>query len=103
MTIFVSIPTNGLSIEEIYMERDRIVNEVKRFYGLDEAHAVSMKYNTLDAEIRCPDICLLGLELECMGQADLAVFGNNWRENRKCIVEYGVAKLYDIPVLDMDG
>lgn len=101
MKIFVSQPMAGSTKDEILAERERILDIVKRLYASEEIQLVN-SYFELDVDSKRPNVRMLGMSIELLAEADLAVFGTDWAVARGCTVEYSVAKAYHIDILDLD-
>lgn len=93
--IFVSLPMNGKTDEEILKERDMTFDKAKDILGEDA--------ELIDAFIEedAPDECNVGLwylakSLELLATADVVYLAPGWSEARGCIIEHECAVRYGI-------
>lgn len=95
--LFVSIPMNGLS-------RDEILKEMTAYKELAEGalmqplELIPPLEDTGKNALEC-----LGKSIQRMATADVVYFGDGWRHARGCIFEHQVAETYGIPELMLES
>lgn len=111
MNIFISQPMNGLSDEELFIQRRAAESRIYKY-----VHILPDNWPNKVATDR--DICFLhniweetyshrlqylGRSISLMSAANLIVFATGWEKARGCCVEQLTAKLYEIPMLMEHG
>lgn len=93
--VFVSLPMNGRTDEEILKEREDCFERAKDILGEDA--------ELIDTFIKedPPEGCNIGLwylakSLELMASADIVYLAPGWTEARGCIIEHECAVRYGI-------
>ena len=102
--VFVSLPMNGRSIDEIREDMNDILDMIKSGYA-ELGEDVEL-IDTVWMDGPGPDILnecawYLGRSIQALAEADLAIFHPGWREARGCIIEHMVCALYNIPYFDI--
>ncbi len=97
MNIYISMPMNGKSMEDIEARRAEIEQlMIKRF--------PNNKINIIDSiyrgEKKGPVWCL-GYSVAAMNDADLVVFDKGWRKARGCKIEYDVCAYYGFRFMEL--
>lgn len=87
MKVFISQPMNGRTNEDIVLERNRIKDELSKYFD------VQILDTLFDFDDRDP-LYFLGKSIEVMAEADLVVFSSNWESARGCRIEYRCAMEY---------
>lgn len=97
--VFISIPMNGRSYEEIIEDKKKAVENIKDICGTDIE--VLGTYISEDAPkiVTHPEIWYLGKSIEILAEADYAYFCDNWNKYRGCIIEHQICLKYDIEIL----
>ena len=100
--IFVSQPMRGRSDSDIEEERQKILQLVKEIEGPDISLMPSF-FKGRDREMLKP-LRMLGMALELLSDADIAVFAPGWETGRGCKIEHECAVQYGVRVIDLrDG
>lgn len=97
MKAFISQPMGGLSDDEIVIIRDSIWRTIKEKHGEDCEIIDSYFEGTRMSPLEC-----LGESIKLLEQADVAYFAPGWDEARGCLIEHGVAELYNIPRVELE-
>lgn len=95
MKIFISQPMAGRTEEEILIERNLAIEDLKTLFG-DKIEILHSYYS--DPK---PPLYLLGKALQTMAYADMACFIDGWRESRGCAIEYECASRYGIECFEL--
>lgn len=99
--VFISIPMNGRTDEQIDEERASIMAYLKELLG--ECEELPSHFRSEYASKLRPLECL-GLALELMSHADVVVFARGWEEARGCRIEHECALQYGYKIIDLsDG
>lgn len=98
MKVFISQPMKDKTEKEILDQRKRIEDYIKS--------EVNYEVEILDSYVEsAPDECnpvfFLGLSLQFLSQADLAVFAQGYENARGCVIEREVCNKYGIPAVTM--
>ena len=96
--VFISIPMNGKTENDIYLERMELL---KKLPGSVQ------DYEILDSWIdefapgdTRPGLWYLAKSIEILAHADLVIFAPGWKDARGCVIEemcaekYGLARMY---------
>lgn len=97
--LFVSLPMNGLSEEEIRKTMAECKKDAEKFLG--EEFELLNSYITVDPNTNVKHVGLyyLGISLEIMARADLIYFAKGWENARGCRVEREAAVRYGLPMI----
>ena len=95
LKLFISLPMNGLSNDDILSKIDSIHNLYKDEYELIPTYI----HSSPDSSIKAPGLWYLGKSIELMSRADLVFFCKGWESARGCIVEHECAVRYGIKIL----
>ena len=91
--IFISMPMNGKTDEEIVKEFKSIKKRVlELFDGCQVIDSVFSNFD-LDNNANTP-IHYLGRSIELLADADIVYFAKGWEKARGCLIEYQIAKTY---------
>ena len=95
--IYISQPKDGRSKEEIAMERERMLTEVRKIYPEDEVDIIESLIDE-DPPEGCNKASLyfLARSLELMSYADFVIFNDNWADARNSSIEKLVCDKYQI-------
>lgn len=97
MKIYISMPMNGKTIEEIETRRAEIEQLLIKRFPDKTIHIIDSIYH---GEKKGPVWCL-GYSVSMMNDADLVVFDKGWRNARGCKVEYDVCSYYGYRFLEL--
>ena len=96
--IFISLPMNGLSEEEIRKTMEECKEDAEKFLG--EEFELLNSYITVYPNIaKHVGLYYLGISLEIMARADIVYFAKGWENARGCRVEREAAVRYGLPML----
>ena len=95
MKIFISIPMNGRSDEEVLSEMNTIVQDYEDIYG-SETELIETLLPINNTPVNNEGVYMLGRSIELMAQADAVIFAPNWKKYRGCRIEEQVARSYGI-------
>ena len=91
--VFISMPMNGKTDEEIVKEFKSTKKRVlELFDGCQVIDSVFSNFD-LDNNANTP-IHYLGRSIELLADADIVYFARGWDKARGCLIEYQVAKTY---------
>lgn len=99
MKIFISLPMNGRTDEEILAEIDRIHSK----YGKNNTEFIDsfIEENVEDGYATIP-LAYLAKSLDLMAKADTVIFAKGWEKARGCRIEHQCAVDYEIPFIEED-
>lgn len=99
--LFISIPMDGKSSEQIIAEQEKILEEVKGKTGEDVALLQScIKFTDDKSIIKNVPVWYLGKSLEILSKADYIYFAQGWEKSRGCNIERMVAERYGIHIFN---
>ena len=91
--VFISMPMNGKTDEEIVKEFKSTKKRVlELFDGCQVIDSVFSNFD-LDNNANTP-IYYLGRSIELLADADVVYFAKGWEQARGCLIEYQIAKTY---------
>jgi hypothetical protein len=102
--VFVSLPMNNRSLDEIREDMDDIFEMIKSTCFVDDEPVEMIDTVWLDEptdDIPNEGVWYLGRSIKALAEADVAVFHPGWREARGCIIEHMVCAMYNIPYYDI--
>lgn len=104
MNVFISQPMRNRSDEEIKAERKKIMEYVQKLYPNEKAEEIDSFFDVdkLDINSKNVPLLMLGMSLELLAEADVAVFADGWSMARGCKLEHDAAKAYGIKILDLE-
>lgn len=104
MNVFISQPMRNRSDEEIKAERQKIMEYVQKLYPNEKAEEIDSFFDVdkLDINSKNFPLRMLGISLELLAEADIAVFVDGWSVSRRCRIEHDAAKAYGIKILDLE-
>ena len=97
MKVFISMPMNGKTPEEIAQRRAEIEAILIQRFPRDTINIIDSIWH---GEEKGPVWCL-GYTISKMDEADLVVFDKGWRNARGCKVEYDVCAYYGYRFLEL--
>lgn len=104
MNVFISQPMRNRSDGEIKAERQKIMKYVQKLYALEKTEEIDSFFDVdkLDINSKNFPLRMLGMSLELLAEADVAVFADGWSVSRGCRIEHDAAKAYGIRILDLE-
>ena len=87
----------GLSDEEILKKRDEIRLDVEKLVG-EEVEVVKSFFDDFNPDGNIP-LAYLGRSISLLATADIAYFGEGWKDARGCIIEHACAVAYGISIV----
>lgn len=105
--IFISQPMNGKTNEEIFIERQKVIEAVNNDFREEiiilDSFFVFDIFPDEPEKIRNHGLFYLGKALEILSHADVAYFAPGWEDARGCRIEHECAKAYGIDCIIMEG
>ena len=101
MNVFIGQPMRGRTDEEIGEERRKVMEYVAKLYPDRQVTEINSLFDT-DVESHNVPLRMLGMSIELLAEADIAVFTEGWVAARGCKIEYDCAGKYGIRILDLD-
>ena len=99
--VFISQPMAGKSQSEIEDERDAAFAEVACMYA-EKGHDCSEVPSYIPSlAVQMPPLYCLGVSIQLMADADVAVFCGGWQDARGCRIEHECATAYGIDVIEL--
>lgn len=94
MRVFISVPMNGRTEEDIYQD----IETVKKALGNNRISYINSMLN-IDPPLGTSTVgaWFLGKSIELIAQSDLVVFVKGYEKARGCRIEEMVCKEYGIP------
>jgi hypothetical protein len=110
MRVFVSQPMNGLSDDQVMKTLRDAEEKIRSQYGKEhpDIEVVSTykqpepdtEYATVLTHYKNVRLYYLGNSIKILGQCDAIYFCDGWTKANGCQVEYMIANLYNIPILN---
>lgn len=100
MNIFVSMPMNGKTDEEIIAK----MQEVEKKFNKDNVGYVVCGYTDTTDMVNVPHIFVncLSEAIKRMSYCDVVYFVDGWQTARGCQIEHDICMEYDIPMMFED-
>ena len=95
MKIFISMPMNGKTDEQIAEEFEAYSEKLRKQFG-----KTIKIIKSIDNSNETDPIRLLSKSLYKLAKADIVFFAQGWQSARGCSVEFNVAKMYGKAVLE---
>jgi hypothetical protein len=92
--LFISQPMAGLTDEEILKKREEIRLKAEEIIG-EPVEVIQSYFEDFEPVGNIP-VAYLGKSISLLAEADVAYFGEGWREARGCKIEHEVAVEYGI-------
>ena len=104
INVFISQPMRNRTEAEILKERESIMEYVRKLYQLSpNVECKEIKsYFPASIDSKNEPLKMLGMSIEMLAEADIAVFAEGWVCARGCKIEYECASQYGIRVIDLD-
>lgn len=98
--LFISQPMRGLTDEEILKTREKIRVKAEKVIG-EPVKLIDSFIKDYPGEInKHVPVFYLGKSIQLLSQADIAYFGEDWRNARGCLIEHEVARQYGIKIIE---
>ena len=98
--LFISQPMRGLTDEEILKVREEIRIRAEKTIG-EPVELIDSFIEDYPGEInKSIPVWYLGKSIQFLSQADIAYFGEGWKNARGCKIEYEVAEKYGIKIIE---
>ena len=106
MKVFVSIPMNGRSIEDVKYDQNHCLEELTRDFkndgtlGEDETLTlIDVNERPTPAPANASRLWYLGEAIKRLDEADLVYFASDWYKAKGCWVEFVAAHVYEKEVV----
>ncbi len=97
MKVFLSMPMNGLTIDEIRTKMQLVFALFKKNVGRDDLELIDSVVDCDSSEYKHGSVFCIGESLKRLANADIAVFLDGYDKARGCMIECNVCKKYGIP------
>lgn len=98
--LFISQQMRGLSDEEILKAREEILIKAEKKIG-EPVELIDSFIEEYPGEInKSIPVYYLGKSIDFLSQADIAYFGEGWKNARGCKIEHEIAVQYGIDILE---
>lgn len=101
MNVFISQPMKNRNEKDIKSERKSVMSYIKKLYKNEEVKEINSFFE-MDVQSKNTPLRMLGMSLELLAEADIAVFVDGWSLARGCRIEHEAAKEYGIKILDLE-
>ena len=101
MNVFISQPMKNRNEKDIKSERKSVMSYIKKLYKNEEVKEINSFFE-MDVQSKNTPLRMLGMSLELLAEADIAVFVDGWSFARGCKIEHDAAKAYGIKILDLE-
>ena len=101
MNVFISQPMRNRSEKDIKSERKSVMSYIKKLYKDEDVKEIN-SFFAMDVQSKNTPLRMLGMSLELLAEADIAVFVDGWSIARGCKIEYDCAKAYGIKIIDLE-
>ena len=99
--VFISQPMRNRSDEEIRAERNRIMDYARKLYAGEEVVEIQ-SFFAKDIESKNVPMRMLGMSIELLAEADVAIFAVGWAGARGSVVEHTCCQFYGVKIIDLD-
>lgn len=99
--VFISQPMHGLTIDQIKEVREESYDNIKMATGLPDFDVINnLQENEeyIAGKMQHPRLWYLGNSIRMMGDADVIIFVPGWQDSQGCLIEFMIAKSYDLPM-----
>jgi len=96
--LFISQPMAGLTDKEILKKREEIRLKAEEKIG-EPVEVIQSFFEDFEPIGNVP-VAYLGKSISLLAEADVAYFGEGWREARGCKIEHEVAVQYGIDIIE---
>lgn len=101
MNVFISQPMKNRNEKDIKSERKSVMSYIKKLYKDENVKEINSFFE-MDVQSKNVSLRMLGMSLELLAEADIAVFVDGWSLARGCKIEHDAAKAYGIKILDLE-
>ena len=101
MNVFISQPMKNRNEKDIKSERKSVMSYIKKLYKDEDVKEIN-SFFTMDVQSKNTPLRMLGMSLELLAEADIAVFVDGWSLARGCKIEHDAAKAYGIKIIDLE-
>lgn len=101
MNVFISQPMKNRNEKDIKSERKSVMSYIKKLYKNEEVKEINSFFE-MDVQSKNVSLRMLGMSLELLAEADIAVFVDGWSMARGCKIENDCAKAYGIKIIDLE-
>jgi len=101
MNVFISQPMKNRNEKDIKSERKSVMSYIKKLYKNEEVKEINSFFE-MDVQSKNVSLRMLGMSLELLAEADIAVFVDGWSLARGCKIEHDAAKAYGIKIIDLE-
>ena len=101
MKVFLSHPMNNIPYDEIFRIRNDAISKISKLYPDTEIEIID-NYTHLNAPKNAGRLYHLGISIGQMEEADIIYFCKGWTKAKGCQIEYRVADLYGLKILNED-
>lgn len=98
MKVFISQPMNGLTDDEILIERNRAIFAIKAQFG-NNVEILPSYFEDYTPDSGNIGLKYLAKSLEILADADGVYFCEGWENSRGCKIEYQCAKYYYLNII----
>ena len=98
--LFISQPMRGFSDEEMLKAREEILIKAEKKIGEPVELIDSFIEEDLKEINKSIPVYYLGKSIDFLSQADIAYFGEGWKNARGCKIEHEIAVQYGIDILE---
>lgn len=100
MNVFISQPMKNRPNDEILEERRQLMEYVQKLYPDRQVKELNSFFAS-DIQSRNAPLKMLGMSLELLAEADVAIFANYWSLARGCKIEHRCCETYNVPIIDL--
>ena len=100
--VFISQPMSGLSRDGIEAVRKMILDDLPNILQVDSVEEIPSVLDEKTVRTMHPLYCL-GMSLQLLSAADVAVFAEGWENARGCRIEHECALQYGIKIVDLSN
>lgn len=101
INVFISQRMGNREEDEILQERESIMEYVRKLYPDAECKEIK-SYFPASIDSKNEPLKMLGMSIEMLAEADIAIFAEGWVCARGCKIEYECASQYGIRIIDLD-
>ena len=99
--IFISQPMKDKTNQEIEQERKEIIEKIRKHFRKIKIEIIDSFFK--DAPHDAKPLWFLGKSLELLSNANVIVFGKDWKNSRGCRIEHECAVQYGILIIYIEN